>query len=110
MLAACGGQSPQDVVEEWVDATNDRDWERVCSLTADPKPDCVQDGGRGVGDGTLKLLPAGSYNEGGRLNDNESTFAFEVDGSRPRTGFLEVVERDGEHRVDVQIVVLRHQG
>ena len=55
----------------------------------------------------MKLRPPRSYDQGGRLNDNETTFAFDVAGPRPRTGFFEVVRRDGEHRVDVQIVILR---
>ncbi|HEV2812883.1 MAG TPA: hypothetical protein VGW10_06480 [Solirubrobacteraceae bacterium] len=105
--AACGGASKQDVAEDWVDAVNDRDWERVCELTADPRPDCESDRRSTYDDGAMKLLPEGSYNNGGQLNDNETTFAFEVGGTQRRTGFFEVVERDGEHRVDVKIVILR---
>ena len=49
----------------------------------------------------MALRPPRSYSEGGRLNDNETTFALDVEGARTSVGFFEIVD----DRVDLQIVV-----
>ena len=86
-----------------MEALNDRDWARACELRHEPEPDCEAETRHDFDGAEVKLKPPNTYQEGNRVNDNETTFAIEASGGRVKTAFFEIVADS----IDLQIAIVR---
>ena len=91
-VSACGGGS---TAEDWVDAVERERWGAACELMVDTKRDCQRSLAALYANRTVTLLPAGAYQNGESVTNNQTRFALEaVAGPRRSVTYFEVA-KDG---------------